>query len=98
MSSEASDIPPNKRARIVQPDKNEPIDAKSGTDEGKSDESILDPISNEVFGRADEFADAYRASKPYPHGMIHGFCKEGFLGEFSEINRLLVHFDSLISE
>mmetsp|Transcript_8658 Transcript_8658/g.18491 ORF Transcript_8658/g.18491 Transcript_8658/m.18491 type:complete len:613 (+) Transcript_8658:124-1962(+) len=79
MPSEASDIPPNKRARTVQPDKNEPINALNGNEEGKSDESILDPISNEVFGRADEFAVAYRERKPYPHGMIHGFCKEGFL-------------------
>ena len=26
-------------------------------------------------------ATSYRNAKPYPHGMIYNFCKEGFLGK-----------------
>lgn len=28
-----------------------------------------------------ELANSYANATPYPHGMIHNFCKDGFLGE-----------------
>ena len=37
-------------------------------------------------------ATSYRNAKPYPHGMIYNFCKEGFLGK----KRVYIHYDMRI--
>ena len=44
---------------------------------------LLDPISPDALRRSDELAASYRDAKPYPHGLIRSFCKEGFLGKRS---------------
>lgn len=51
---------------------------KSG---GPSDDALLDPISPDALRRSDELAASYRDARPYPHGLIRGFCREGFLGK-----------------
>lgn len=79
MASE-SDAPPTKRPRTEAADK-KPAAKGEKNGLGKGDENILDPIALNVLGRADELASAYREASPYPHGMIHGFCNDGVLGE-----------------
>ena len=76
--------PPNKRARtnikdVTYDSKSPQFTTSKG--KGKSDESILEPITPSVLTRTEELAVAYREATPYPHGMIHNFCREGFLGE-----------------
>lgn len=44
------------------------------------DGDILAPLASGVLDRADELAASYKSATPYPHGMIKGFCREGFLG------------------
>mmetsp|Transcript_22034 Transcript_22034/g.47916 ORF Transcript_22034/g.47916 Transcript_22034/m.47916 type:complete len:600 (+) Transcript_22034:224-2023(+) len=65
--------PPAKRARTKE--------GSGGDDDDDSSENILDPITPSVLEKSEELAAAYRDAQPYPHAMIHDFCKEGFLGE-----------------
>ena len=46
-----------------------------------TDDVLLDPISPDVLRRSDELAASYRDARPYPHGLIRSFCKDGFLGK-----------------
>ena len=62
----SKESPPSKRART----------------NDKKDEQILDPIATDVFEKTNDWASAYKEATPYSHGIIPGFCKEGFLGEF----------------
>lgn len=55
--------------------------ARTDGDDNFSEKHFLDPITPNVLERSEDLAAAYRNAKPYPHGMIHDFCKEGFLGE-----------------
>ena len=48
-----------------------------------SDNGILDPLSPTILKQSHELAKAYKNATPYPHGMIHNFCKGGFLGKKS---------------
>lgn len=44
---------------------------------------ILEPIRTDVsLIQSQIYAKLYREARPYPHGIIRNFCKEGILGEF----------------
>ena len=79
--------PPAKRVRFN--GDNEPLTQEkqeadvTGTGAKGCAEDVLDPITAEVLGQSEDLAASYRNAKPYPHGMIRNFCKDGFLGERS---------------
>ena len=53
-----------------------------GDDDDDDDQvrgGILDPISPSVLARAEELAASYGGASPYPHGVVRGFCRPGFL-------------------
>lgn len=52
--------------------------------DGGSDDNILDPIASNVLQQSKDLATLYRDARPYPHGIIPYFCKDGFLGEYHE--------------
>eukprot|EP00581_Thalassiosira_minuscula_P028907 CAMPEP_0183755174 /NCGR_PEP_ID=MMETSP0739-20130205/4021_1 /TAXON_ID=385413 /ORGANISM="Thalassiosira miniscula, Strain CCMP1093" /LENGTH=622 /DNA_ID=CAMNT_0025991937 /DNA_START=83 /DNA_END=1947 /DNA_ORIENTATION=- len=53
----------------------------ANTNKSESGGDILDPITPDILTKSEEFVEAYRTATPYPHGMIHNFCKDGFLDE-----------------
>ena len=83
----ASDPPANKRSRTTELEVAEGYDVRCtncNNNEGEGDDknsSILEPIRSNVFLQSNDYAKYYSEAKPFPHGIIHNFCKEGFLGE-----------------
>ena len=58
-----------------------------GGDSGSKKINLLDNTNIAVINPSilhqsiSELANSYANATPYPHGMIHNFCKDGFLGE-----------------
>ncbi|KAL9186494.1 hypothetical protein ACHAXT_005732 [Thalassiosira profunda] len=48
---------------------------------GDDDGDVLAPLAPGVLDRSAELAASYKSATPYPHGMIKGFCREGFLAD-----------------
>jgi hypothetical protein len=44
-----------------------------------SSSSVLDPITPSVLDNVEQLAAQYQKATPYPHGVIHNFCVDGFL-------------------
>ncbi|KAL7542464.1 hypothetical protein ACHAXR_011802 [Thalassiosira sp. AJA248-18] len=71
--------PPAKRARTDGDDSStENRQACAGV-MAEANKNVLDPIAANVLERSEDLASMYRDAKPYPHGMIRDFCKEGFM-------------------
>lgn len=73
---------------VVDSTKPEPLTATTTTEVVDVDISnthnsnhILEPIQPNVLLQSDEYAKLYSEAKPFSHGIIHNFCREGFLGE-----------------
>ena len=66
--------PAKKRART-----NGDRDGDDDNDDDQVRGGILDPISPSVLARAEELAASYGGASPYPHGVVRGFCRPGFL-------------------
>ena len=88
--------PPPKRPRtdadtngnnISDAEKQEKETCNDGGDSGSKKINLLDNtniavINPSILHRSiSELANSYANATPYPHGMIHNFCKDGFLGE-----------------
>ena len=56
-------------------------DNNNNNNNNNDDSTILEPIRLTVLLQSNDFAKSYSEAKPFPHGIIHNFCKEGFLGE-----------------
>ncbi len=93
-----SDPPAYKRSRTIELEEAEEngVECKNcDINEGEGDDnndSILEPIRPTVMLQSNDYAKSYSEAKPFPHGIIHNFCKEGFLGE-CECVRLRVCVD-----
>jgi len=74
---------------VVDSTKPEPLTAAATTTDeaavvvnnSKNNHNILEPIQPNVLLKSNEYAKLYSEATPFPHGIIHNFCREGFLGE-----------------
>jgi len=89
----ASDPPANKRSRTTELEEAEADDVECkncDTNEGEggdnNNDSILEPIRPTVLLQSNDYAKSYGEAKPFPHGIIHNFCNEGFLGECERLS------------
>jgi len=48
--------------------------------EDTTNDNVINPS---ILHQSSELANSYANATPYPHGMIHNFCKDGFLGEYT---------------